>query len=87
MASVQMTAKEIGSKARSKEEIYRLLADDCNAFLPHPKTVTIWHLGDLYHGEKRIINANDSRHLHVPQFEGLAMADLIEYAKSFPAVM
>jgi len=82
-----MTAKEIGAKARSKEEIYRILADDCNAFLPHPKTVTIYHLADLYHGEKRLINANDSRHLHVPQFEGLTMTDLIEYANGFPDVM
>ena len=66
MATVKMTAKEIGSKAISKEEIYRILADDCNAYLPHPKTVTIWHLGDLYHGRKRIINAKDSKYLHVP---------------------
>jgi hypothetical protein len=66
MAKVQVTAKEIGSKARSKEEIYRLLADDCHAFLPHPKTVTVWHLADLFHGDKRIIQGPDVRHLHLP---------------------
>ena len=66
MAKVQITAKELASKMRSKEEAYRFLADDCDAFLPHPKCVTIWHLGDLVHGKKKYIKGGAVKHLHVP---------------------
>jgi len=66
MAQVQITAKEIGAKLRSKQEAYRFLADDVRAFLPHPDTVTIWHLGDLIKGKKKIIKSGDSKHIHLP---------------------
>ena len=81
MAKVNITAKEIGAKLRSKDEAYRFLADDCDAFLPHPKCVTIWHLADLVHGDRKLIKGGQVKHLHVPQFEGLTLTDLIEYAK------
>ena len=51
---------------RSKEEAYRFLADDVKAFLPHPKTVTIWHLRDLIQGEKKHIKMSNARHIHLP---------------------
>ena len=80
MALVQITAKEIAAKLRSKEEAYRFLADDVKAFLPHHKTVTIWHLADLIHGKKKYIKASESKHIHLPQFEGLTVDDLLAYA-------
>ena len=87
MAQVQITAKEIASKMRSKEEAYRFLADDVKAFLPNHKTVTIWFLRDIIQGTKKHIKMSNASHIHLPQFEGLTMEDLMGYARQFPEVM
>jgi len=48
--------------------------------------VTVWHLRDLVAGKRRLVKSKDIKHLHVPQFDGLSTADILEYAKRFPEV-
>lgn len=38
-------------------------------------------------GLRRIISCEEVRVLHIPQYEGLSIADLLEYASEFPDVM
>ena len=67
-------------------EVYRFLASEVRAYLPGYETVTIWHLRDLAMGVKTIINCDDVKVIDVPQFEGLAIKDIFEYAQNSPAV-
>ena len=48
-------------------------------------TMTVWHLKDLLGGKRRMIKSKEVKHLHIPQFEGLSTADILEWAKRYPA--
>ena len=49
--------------------------------------MTIWHLKEQASGARTRINANAIKHINVPQFEGLTIETMFEYAKMFPEVM
>ena len=49
--------------------------------------MTIWHLRDLARGERRRILAKDVEHIAIPQFEGLTITTMLEYAAMFPEAM
>ena len=50
--AVQIPAKEIGAKFRSKREIYRFLTAEVKCYLGDFETMTIWHLRDLAAGDR-----------------------------------
>ena len=56
-------------------------------YLPNEQHVTIFHLKDLAMGRRRRINCKDIRHIHVPQYEGLKISDLKQYAEQHLDVM
>ena len=67
-------------------EVYRFLSSEVRAYLPGYETVTVWHLRDLAMGVKRIIKCDDVKVIAVPQFEGLAIKEIFEFAMNSPAV-
>ena len=84
--AIKVTSTEFSAVASSKTEVYRFLASEVGAFLDDYHTMTIWHLRDIMAGKRRMIKSKDVKHLHVPQFEGLSTADILEWAKEFPEV-
>jgi len=61
-------------------EVYRFLSSEVRAYLPSYETVTIWHLRDLDMGKKTIINCDNVKVIDVPQFEGLTIQDIFNFA-------
>ncbi len=82
----KVTTATFAAKYTNKREIYRFLASEAHIYLPPMDNVTVWHLRDLARGERRRIAAKDVLHIAIPQFEGLSIKDMLEYASSIPAV-
>ena len=79
-----MTSAEFGAKFKSKREVYRFLAAEVKAYLPAFETITVWHLRDLSAGKKRILKCDKIKHISIPQFEGLSIEKMLEFARDFP---
>lgn len=77
-----ISAQEFGAKYSSKREVYRFLASDVKIYLPDYQTVTVWHLRDLACGRRNRIKGTDVKYMSIPQFEGLTVDDLLEYAEN-----
>ena len=58
-----------------------------HAYVPPMENVTVWHLRDLARGERKRILAKDIEHISIPQFEGLTVEKMLDYANMFPQVM
>lgn len=82
-----VSAAEFSAKFSSKAEVYRFLACDVGCYLPSYEDITIWHLKDLAAGKRKIIKASNVKTIHIPQFEGLTVKDMLTNAKNFPIVM
>ena len=65
-------------------EVYRFLTNDCRVYLPGYETVTVWHMRDIVANKRSKIKCQDVKHIIIPQFESLAIADLLEYADLYP---
>ena len=63
-------------------EIYRFLSSEVRAYLPSYETVTVWHLRDLANTKKTIIPCDEVKVIDVPQFEGLTIQDIFNFASS-----
>ena len=63
-------------------EVYRFLSSEVRAYLPSYETVTIWHLRDLAMGVKTIINCDNIKVIDIPQFEGLTIQDIFNFAQN-----
>ena len=49
--------------------------------------MTVWHMRDLVSGEKRLIMQNQVKHIVVPNYEGLTIEKMLDFAKDYPNVM
>ena len=67
-------------------KIYRFLSAEVRAYLSSYDTMTIYHLRDLANGKRKIINCENVRVYQVPQYEGLSIADMLNFAKTYPDV-
>jgi hypothetical protein len=83
----KVVAKEFASKYRDKTEVYHFLTHDVGAYLGTYDSMTIWHMKDLISGERKLIKGTDSKHLSVPQYEGLKIETFLDYAALYPEVM
>ena len=77
----KVTAKDFASKYRDKTEVYHFLTHDVGAYLSSYDSMTIWHMRDIISGNRKMIKGNDSKHLAVPQYEGLKIETFYEYAQ------
>ena len=53
------------------------------AYLPGYQHVTIIHLKELISNQRTLIKSTDVQHCTLPQFEGLFLPDLLDYARAF----
>ena len=74
-------------KFRSKGEVYRFLSSEVKAYLDNFKNMTIHHLRDLASGEREMIMADNVRFISVPNYVGLRINTMFEFAKSYPRAM
>ena len=61
--------------------MYRFVSVDCGAYVSSYETMTVWHLRDLASGQRKIIKCKDISHIEIPHFEGLAIEQILEFAK------
>lgn len=78
-----VSAQSFGAKYAGKREVYRFLTHDVGAYLSSYETMTIWHMKDLVNGMRKMLKAKEVKHVTVPQFEGLAIKDLLEFARPY----
>ena len=87
-----VTAIEFAAKYRSKVEVYMFLTHTVKKYLPCHRTITIFFCKDIVMGRKRgkhievilimitAISRDDVRTINVPHYEGLRVADIIDFA-------
>ena len=68
------------AKMASKREIYRFLSCEVGVYLSSYETMTVWHLRDISSNKRTRILSKDVRIQNVPNFEGLAIKDMLKYA-------
>jgi hypothetical protein len=66
--------------------VYRFLAYDAEIFLPHFRSVTVWHLRDLASGKRRPIKASAVKTINVPHYSSLNVETMLHHARNWPAV-
>ena len=79
-----MDAAAFGAKFQSKREIYRFLTHDCSCYLSSYESMTIYHMADLVAGKRRRIKQAAVKVITIPQFEGLKIETMLEYAATKP---
>ena len=77
----KMSAKEFEAKFSTKRDVWRLLSNECRWYLPPESTTTIWHLKELARGERTHIKRGAEKTIHLPQYEGLTIQDVLAYAQ------
>ena len=78
--NVRITAEEFGAKYQSKREAYRFLTHDCGLYLSTYETMTVFHMRDIIAGKRRKIKSAEVKVITVPQFEGLKIETMFEFA-------
>ena len=53
MSTINVSELEV--KARSKNEMYRLLTVEAKIYLPPQKECSIYFIRDIFHGQKKIL--------------------------------
>ena len=84
---VLINAKEFEAKYSEKPECYKFLAHACGTYLPPYENVTIWHLRDLASGKRKRIKGTQVKHIMVPQYQGLSIADMLRFGNHFDSVV
>ena len=51
---ITINLNQLGSKARSKNEMYRLLTVEAKIYLPPQKECSIYFIRDIFHGKKKV---------------------------------
>ena len=49
--------------------------------------MTVWHMKDLVNGKRKLLKSKDIKHVDIPQFEGLAIKDLLQFAEPYKDVV
>ena len=68
-------------------QVYRFLGVDCHCYVSSYDTVTIYHLRDLAGPGRTRIKCKDIKHINIPQFEGLTIETILDFAKNYPKAM
>ena len=54
MERASLNLNMLGLKARTKNEMYRLLTTEANLYLPPQRETSIYFVRDIIHGRKRV---------------------------------
>ena len=77
---VMITAQTFGARYNGKREVYRFLTHDVGGYLSSFDTMTVWHMKELVNGQRKLLKSKDIKHVIIPQFEGLAIKYMLEFA-------
>ena len=73
---------DLAAKCRSKSEVYQILATEGGVYLPPMQDATQKYLRDLLRGHKLYIKWKEVKLVHVPQYKGLRVKEILIYAKT-----
>ena len=77
-----MTVNDLASKFRAKSELINVLSREGNVYLPPKSDVTHKYLSKLLQGEKLYVKLSEVEVVNVPQYEGLTVKELVQFAES-----
>ena len=81
----RVTSSAFGAKFSNKPEVYRLLAQDEQFYVPPIDCVTVNHLKDMASGKNRRIKNSQMKKLYIPMFDGLELREILEFCRlEFP---
>ena len=63
--------------------MYRFLGSEVRCYLPDYDLVTVWHLRDLASNKRRRIHQDDVKILQLPFYEGLSIAEILDFAQAY----
>ena len=63
------------------------MTHDCGFYLSSYETMTIFHMRDMVSGQRTKIKQTNVKHITVPNFEGLTLETMLEYAAQHQNVM
>ena len=77
---------EFSQRFSSKQECYRFVSFHCGIYCDSPATFSIHHLRSIVQGQRKTIKSKDVCQVHVPHFDSLSIANMLEFAKGYPEV-
>ena len=83
----QVSSQLFGAKFAGKREVFRFLTHDCGVYLSSFETMTVFHMRDIVSNKRTKILSKDIKHVIIPQFEGLACKNLMDFALKYDEVM
>ena len=83
----------LGVKARTKNELYRILTTEANMYLPPQKETSIYFVRDIIHNRKKVcfiylnltlqaLYMEDVKPRAVPQIKGLRVEDFVHFIET-----
>ena len=61
-----MTSADVGKVARTKREIYNILAVDAQVYLPPYDNTTIYFMDEIMKGKKKKLNNKSIMNVYIP---------------------
>ena len=77
---------EFSQRFSSKQECYRFVSFHCGIYCDSPATFSIHHLRSIVQGQRKTIKSKDVCQVHVPHFDSLSIAHMLEFASNYPEV-
>ena len=81
-----ITSSSFSAKFSSKSEVYRFLSAECGIYLPSYNVCTVDHSREVASNKRKILYSKDIKHISVPQFKGLGIDAMLDFAKDYPEV-
>ena len=79
----ELTASDLASKWRSKNEFYNVLTREGGLYLPPIKDSTQRFIWSLIRGEKEFVKCSSIKVIKLLQYKELTIRDIIKFAKNF----
>ena len=57
------------------------MTSDAGVYLSSYQTMTVFLMRDLVAGRRRLLRAADVKYINVPQFDGLSIEDMLDFAR------
>ncbi len=57
------------------------MTHECGLYLDDYENITVYHMKDLARGKRRRVKETDVGHITVPQFTGLTIEKILEFAE------
>ena len=75
----QISALVLAAKARDKRELHRLVGTTLKIYIPGMESITVYHMKDLFSGDKNKVMCDKVKHFSVPYFDNLTVEDMLNF--------